>query len=130
MPEAGAIHLISGGLQDRPLAKKSRSTTNCPIFECSFSISASFPFPGSDPRRVNAVAMWSIAARFHVLIWFGCTPFAGSFGPMAFTGSLLRQLRQRHLFSDRLKRHLRLERRRMHFSLRHFGSSLPSGDPP
>ena len=44
------------------LAIKSRSTTSCPIFECSFSISASFPFPRSDPRRVKAVAMLSIAA--------------------------------------------------------------------
>jgi len=88
MPEAGAIHSINGGLQGRPSAKKSRSTTSCPIFACSLSISVSFPFPGSAPRRVKAVAMFSIAARFHGLIRDGCARFAGSFGPVAFTGSL------------------------------------------
>jgi hypothetical protein len=29
-----------------------------------------------EPRRVNAVDMFSIAARFHVPIWVGCTPYS------------------------------------------------------
>ena len=49
-------------------AKKSRSTTSCPILECSLSTSAALTRSGTEPRRVNAVAMFSIAARFQVPI--------------------------------------------------------------
>ena len=56
-------------------AKKSRSTTSCSIFECSFAISAGPGVSGSGPLRPNLAAMFSIADRFHVLIWVACTPY-------------------------------------------------------
>jgi hypothetical protein len=54
---------------------KSRSTTSCPIFECSFSMSAGLGASGDRPRRSNAEDMLSKAARLHVLIWVAWTPY-------------------------------------------------------
>ena len=42
---------------------------------------------------------------------------------------LLRQLRKRHLFADRLKRNLGFELWRVVLSIRHFGSALSSVNP-
>ena len=68
-------------------AKKSRSTTSWPILECSLSTSAALTCSDTEPLRVNAVAMFSIAARFQVPICvashtcFACV--AGNSGPVA-----------------------------------------------
>jgi hypothetical protein len=56
-------------------AEKSRSTTSWPILACSLSTSAALTYSVAAPLRVNAVAVFSIAARLHVPIWVAWTPY-------------------------------------------------------
>ena len=61
----------------------------CRLTECSLSASAMLTCSGMEPRRVNAVAMFSIAARFHVPIWVGCTPYFWTAPPVSSPRGLL-----------------------------------------
>src|SRR5947209_13182442 len=55
-------------------AKKSRSTTNCPILACSFSTSSSRMPSFASPLPENTATSPSTACRFHspTIVW--CTP--------------------------------------------------------
>src|SRR5690606_33525952 len=57
--------------RSKALAKKSRSTTSWPILACSFVTSASRPTWASEALSSNALAKFSMACRFHCVIWFG-----------------------------------------------------------
>src|SRR5690606_38224893 len=57
--------------RSKALAKKSRSTTSWPILACSFITSASRPTCASEALSSNALAKFSMACRFHCVIWLG-----------------------------------------------------------
>src|SRR5690606_1914301 len=57
--------------RSKALAKKSRSTTSWPILACSFVTSASRPTCASEALSSNALARFSMACRFHCVIWLG-----------------------------------------------------------
>ena len=63
-------HLAPPGDAHRPeaFAKKSRSTTSCPILACSFSSSPSRSAAAASALPENTPAMPSIACRFQALI--------------------------------------------------------------
>lgn len=52
----------------RTIGQKSRSTTRWPILESSLSPTAALPCSSAAPWRVNAVAIFFIAARLHLHI--------------------------------------------------------------